>query len=80
MLVRCLIVACALTAALAGFGCAQELHDGATLKSEPSRGSLPAGMMIYVDDGTCSIGEIKQLIGGNDSQGVRRQRRCVKRP
>ena len=58
------------------WGCsgAQYLHE------EPPAGTIPAGKVVYVDDGTCPAGEVKQLTGGSLQTGVARQVRCVPRP
>ncbi|WP_429484596.1 DUF6719 family protein [Paraburkholderia youngii] len=49
-------------------------------EEEPPAGTIPYGMVIYVDDGTCPAGQIKQVIGGNDSLGIPRKRACVPLP
>ena len=50
------------------------------LKEEPAKNSLPRGKVVYVDDGTCPAGEIKEVTGGSQDKGVPRKVRCVKRP
>lgn len=50
------------------------------LKEEPPKNSLPRGKVVYVDDGTCPAGEIKEITGGNQEKGIPRKVRCVKRP
>ena len=50
------------------------------LKEEPPKNSLPRGKVVYVDDGSCPAGEIKEITGGSQDKGVRRQVRCIKRP
>jgi len=35
------------------------------LKKEPPVGQLREGQTVLVDDGSCSAGQIKQVIGGN---------------
>lgn len=50
------------------------------LKEEPAKNALPRGKIVYVDDGTCPPGEIKEITGGNQDKGLPRQVRCVKRP
>jgi hypothetical protein len=50
------------------------------LKEEPPKNSLPRGKIVYVDDGTCPPGEIKEITGGSQEKGIPRQVRCVKRP
>ena len=49
------------------------------LKSEPTIGSVPEGKRILVDDGSCSAGKIKEIIGGNVVKHIRRQVRCIER-
>ena len=65
-------------------GCAQQpqspLHEGAVLKQDPAMGTLPTGMVVYVDDDSCPKGEIKKLTGGSVAANVPRDVRCVKRP
>ena len=50
------------------------------LKEEPPKNSLPRGKVVYVDDGSCPAGEIKEITGGSQDKGVPRQVRCIKRP
>jgi len=50
------------------------------LKEEPPKNSLPRGKVVYVDDGTCPDGEIKEITGGSQEKGIPRKVRCVKRP
>lgn len=50
------------------------------LKKEPPAGSLSYGRVVYVDDGTCPQGEVKEITGGNRQQSILRKVRCVKRP
>jgi hypothetical protein len=55
------------------------------LKQEPPPGSLAAGQVVYVEDGSCPAGQIKQVTGGanRDATGnsipgaAARQRQCV---
>ena len=49
------------------------------LKSEPATGTLPAGRVVYVDDGACPAGQVKKVTGGSREQGNQRQRECVPR-
>lgn len=35
------------------------------LKTEPPMGQLREGQTVLVDDGSCPVGQIKQVIGGN---------------
>ena len=50
------------------------------LKEDPPKNALPRGKVVYVDDGTCPAGEIKEITGGNEAKGFPRKVRCVKRP
>jgi hypothetical protein len=50
------------------------------LKEEPPKNSLPRGKIVYVDDGTCPAGMIKEVTGGNQDRGLPRKVRCIKRP
>lgn len=47
------------------------------MKTEPGPGTLSSGVKILVDDGTCPAGQIKQVTGGNNAQGVARKRECI---
>ena len=49
-------------------------------KEEPPKGALPYGQIVYVDDGTCPVGEVKEITGGSLQEGIPRKVRCVKRP
>jgi uncharacterized protein DUF6719 len=67
-----------LTAALTGPAQAQ------LLKKEPGMGSLKPGQVVYVDDGTCPAGQVKQIVGGDHKKvggkaEVERRRSCVAR-
>ena len=33
------------------------------LKEEPPKGAIPLGKIVYVDDGTCPSGEVKEITG-----------------
>jgi hypothetical protein len=44
---------------------------------EPPPGAVRSGAIVYVNDGTCPRGEIKELIGGDRSRGLGRSYRCV---
>ena len=48
-------------------------------KSEPPPGKIAIEERIYVDDGTCPAGQIKEVIGGNPRLGTSRTRKCVVR-
>jgi hypothetical protein len=50
------------------------------LKEEPPTGSLPHRKIVYVDDGTCPKGEVKEITGGSQAKSIPRKVRCVKRP
>lgn len=50
------------------------------LKEMPSKGSVRQGEVVYVDDGSCPVGEIRKITGGNQMAGVSRKVECVKRP
>lgn len=50
------------------------------LKVEPPKGSLPYRKVVYVDDGTCPKGEVKEITGGSQEKSIPRKVRCVKRP
>lgn len=57
------------------------------LESEPPRGALKSGQIVYVDDGRCPKGQILKITGGygqrkggGDQTGGRREKACVWRP
>ena len=50
------------------------------LKEEPPAGSVPYRKIVYVDDGTCPKGEVKEITGGSQTKSIPRKVRCVKRP
>ncbi len=50
------------------------------LKAEPPKGTLLQRKVVYVDDGTCPKGQVKEVTGGNREKSVPRTVRCVKRP
>jgi hypothetical protein len=50
------------------------------LKEEPPTGSVPYRKIVYVDDGTCPRGEVKEVTGGSQTKSIPRKVRCVKRP
>ena len=50
------------------------------LKEEPPSGSVPYRKVVYVDDGTCPKGEVKEITGGSQERSIARTVRCVKRP
>ena len=49
------------------------------LKEEPPNGALPYRKVVYVDDGTCPAGEVKEITGGSQEKSIPRTVRCVKR-
>jgi hypothetical protein len=48
------------------------------LKSEPAKGTLPAGKTVLVDDGSCPAGQVKQVTGA--TAGTPRLKECVPMP
>ena len=50
------------------------------LKEEPPKGTIPFGKVVYVDDGTCPSGQVKEITGGDQRKSIPRKVRCVKRP
>jgi hypothetical protein len=52
----------------------------AYFKKEPPVGELPYGKIVYVDDGACPGGEIKEVTGGTREEGIPQEVRCIKRP
>ena len=50
------------------------------LTREPDPGELRLGQRVYVDDGTCPAGQIKEVAGANlTPSGIVRTRQCVAR-
>jgi len=49
-------------------------------KTVPKDGEIPYGKVVYVDDGKCPKGEIKEITGGSQEKAIPRKTRCVKRP
>jgi len=50
------------------------------LPREPDPGELRLGQRVYVDDGSCPAGQIKEVAGANlTAWGVVRTRQCVAR-
>ena len=50
------------------------------LTREPSAADLRLGQRVYVDDGTCPQGQVKEVTGARlGSAGVERTRKCVAR-
>lgn len=50
------------------------------LQTAPKDGDIPYGKVVYVDDGTCPKGQVKELTGGSREKAIPRRSRCVKRP
>lgn len=50
------------------------------LKTAPKDGDIPYGKVVYVDDGTCPKGQVRELTGGSREKSIPRRSRCVKRP
>jgi hypothetical protein len=49
-----------------------------TLKADPVKDSLMAGMKVFVDDGSCPAGQIKEITAANPKAGVMtRTSQCV---
>ena len=50
------------------------------LTREPDPGELRLGQRVYIDDGTCPAGQIKEVAGANlTASGIVRSRQCVAR-
>jgi hypothetical protein len=50
------------------------------LTREPAPGELRLGQRVYVDDGSCPAGQVKEVAGANlTASGVVRSRQCVTR-
>ncbi|MGD0643040.1 MAG: DUF6719 family protein [Roseiarcus sp.] len=49
------------------------------LTQEPPAGGLKSGEIVYVDDGHCPKGKVKQVVGADTMSG-HRTRCCVARP
>jgi hypothetical protein len=50
------------------------------LPREPDPGELRLGQRVYVDDGTCPSGQVKEVAGATLTEsGVTRTRQCVPR-
>ena len=59
---------------------ALSLWAATILTREPDPGDLRLGQRVYVDDGTCPAGQIKEVAGANlTAAGVVRTRQCVAR-
>ena len=57
----------------------QSQAKGEYLKEEPPKGTLPYRKVVYVDDGTCPKGEVKEITGGSQEKSIPRTVRCIKR-
>lgn len=56
------------------------LFAATILTREPDPGELRLGQRVYVDDGTCPAGQIKEVAGANlTANGIVRSRQCVAR-
>jgi hypothetical protein len=51
-----------------------------TLREMPATGTIQNGRIVYVDDGDCPLGQVKEVTGGSLTQGIPRGIRCVDRP
>jgi hypothetical protein len=66
-------------------------NGSAFLKEEPPAGALYRGQHVFVDDGSCPVGQVKELIGGDNRKyvpivgseirrrGTPRSRHCISR-
>lgn len=64
----------------ASFASLAVLWAVAVLPREPDAGDLRLGQRVYVDDGSCPAGQIKEVAGATlSSAGVTRVRQCVAR-
>jgi len=66
----------ALGVLLSVLGCAETQYA----KEKPATGDIPYGKVVYVDDGTCPEGQVKEITGGSQDKRIPRTVRCVKRP
>ena len=77
MTARLVLVAFAWIGAFASTVC---LSAEPYLKEMPKDGDIPFRKVVYVDDGECPKGEVKEVTGGSRVKEVPRTVRCVKRP
>lgn len=50
------------------------------LTREPAAPDLRLGQRVYIDDGTCPQGQVKEVVGARlTPSGVERTRKCVPR-
>ncbi|RZJ19864.1 MAG: hypothetical protein EOO54_14445 [Haliea sp.] len=80
MMTRSLHLLAALAVSFAVLTPLAHAQDRPLLKEMPPDRELRQGRSVYVDDGTCPAGEIKQVTGGNRDKGIARRVQCVKRP
>jgi hypothetical protein len=50
------------------------------LKAEPPEGALRKGQHVLVDDGSCPVGQIKEVNGGSDRKYVPMIGSTIERP
>jgi adenylate cyclase len=50
------------------------------LPHDPPSGWLTPGQRMLIDDGSCAVGQIREVSGGNMTLGLSRGERCVPRP
>jgi hypothetical protein len=48
------------------------------VERDPPMGQMQTLEVVYVNDGSCPDGEIKELIGGSNIRGTERRARCIK--
>jgi hypothetical protein len=65
---------------LAAIGAGSVLAASEPPKEAPKEGEIRYGRIVYVHDGTCPQGEIKEIRGGSREKNIPRQVRCVKHP
>jgi hypothetical protein len=46
----------------------------------PAIGAIPTGHIVYVDDGGCPLGQVKEVTGGSLTPDIPRRIRCVDHP
>ena len=49
------------------------------LDKEPERFIISTGEVVYVDDGSCPKGQVKEVTGGSAQRNIPRKYRCVPR-
>jgi Family of unknown function (DUF6719) len=50
------------------------------LREMPATGTIPTGHIVYVDDGGCPLGQVKEVTGGSLTPDIPRRIRCVDYP